>query len=236
MPSVTEKLVDSAGAVTATANRTVVINTLGAPAVADELGLVGVTRTVLTASAAGEISATLLPGRYEMLWQIGTRESRWEFVVPYTGGPYKIRHLGSGQVEAGQRQGWRFGGINQANLQLQNATTGNWHTLFVAGEGGAVTLGIGAANDASDGPNWRDDSGTWALKGIVGGGWHALTVTGTDAVPTLAIGAAGVASVGNHRIKNGRHQFLNTSTSRWHSLFLTGAAGSETHALGPGES
>lgn len=235
MPTVTEKLVDSSGSAALTANRTVVINTLGAPAVADELGLVGVTRTVLTASAAGEISATLLPGRYEMLWQIGTRVSRWEFAVPFTGGPYLIRHLGAGQVEAGQRQGWRFAGINSAIIQFQNATTGAWHTPFVFGSGEAVAFGLGAAGDSSDGPNWQDDGDTWSLRGIVGGNWHAITIGGTDASPVLQIQAAGAGVSANHRIKNGRHQFLNTETGRYHSLFLTGSAGSETHAIGPGE-
>ncbi len=238
MPTVTEKLVDASGGVSATSNRTVVINTLSAPAVADDLGLVGVTRTLVTASSTGEISVTLLAGRYEMIWQIGTRESRWEFTVPYTGGPYRIRHLGSGQVESGQRQGWRFAGINGSLLQLQNASTGEWHSVTVDAARGpsALALGIGAAGETSDGPNWQLANDTFWLYAPVGGTWHAISVDGTDAEPNLAIGAAGVALGGNHRIRNGRRQFVNQTTTRFHSLFLTGAAGQVTYAIGPGES
>ena len=233
MPTVTETLLDAAGSYSLTKNRTVIIDTLGAPASAENLGLVGATRVTLKADATGGITTDLLPGLYEMRWQIGTRESVWTFAVPSTGGPYLIRHLGAGSVEAGQRQGWRFAGINSALIQFRNASNGNWHTPFVSGA--SPQFAVGPAGDQSDGPNWKEEGSTWWLLNIVGGAWHALSVVGSDSAPELAVGAAGVAVANNHRIKNGRHQFKNPLTGHYHSLFITGAPGAETHALGPGE-
>lgn len=233
MTTVTETLLDASGSDTLTKNRTVIIDTLGAPAAVENLGLVGATRITLKADASGGITADLLPGLYEMRWQIGTRESVWTFAVPSTGGPYLIRHLGAGSVEAGGRQGWRFAGIASALIQFQNASNGAWHTPFISGA--SPQFAVGRAGDTSDGPNWKEESSTWWLLNTIGGTWHALTVIGGDSTPELAVGAAGVTSSGNHRIKNGRHQFKNTLTGHFHSLFITGAPGAETHALGPGE-
>lgn len=231
--TVTETLLDASGSAALTKNRTVIIDTLGAPAAAESLGLIGATRVTLKADASGSITADLLPGLYEMRWQIGTRESVWTFAVPSTGGPYLIRHLGAGSVESGQRQGWRFAGINAALIQFRNASNGAWHTPFVSGA--SPQFAVGAADNQADGPNWKEEGTTWWLINTVGGSWHALSVSGSDSAPVLDIGAAGVAVANNHRLKNGRHQFRNTSTGHYHSLFITGAPGAETYALGPGE-
>lgn len=233
--AITETLVDASGA--AYARKSVSIESIGTPAVDDALGLIGTSRINLTTDADGGIATSLLPGRYLMRWAIGTIVSQWEFTVPFTGGPYAIRYLGSGAVEAGQRQGWRFAGINNALLQLRNATTGSYHSITVDASGGpsALTLGIATAEDQSDGPNFRETSDCFQLYAPVGGTWHAVQVTGTDSEADLAYGAAGAVVADNHRIKNGRRQFLNSTTGHYHSLFISGAAGEETWALGPGE-
>jgi hypothetical protein len=233
MIEISETLVDAYG--DALSEVTVVVETLGAPWVADGTGLVAATRRNVITSTAGLIEMELVPGRYRMSWPAGTQVSQWVFVVPYTGGPYLIRHLAAGDVEAWQRQGWRFAGINDALIQFQNATTGNWHSPVVDGAAGSLSLGFGSANNTDDGPNWKDDGSSWWMFGRIGGGWHCLSIGGTDSAPTLQIGAAGVAIPDNHRIKNGRHQFKNLTTSRYHSLFVSGSAGSETYSLGPGE-
>lgn len=232
---VTETLVDAQG--TPYAAKTVVIETLGTPAVDDSLGLIGSSRINLTTTDAGVLSTSLLTGRYRMKWSIGTIVSEWEFTVPYDGGPYRIRFLGSGDIEAGQRQGWRFAGVNNALLQLRNATTSEWHSITVdaSGGAGALTLGIAAAGDTADGPNFRETSDCFQLYAPIGGTWHPIYVLGTDAEADIACGIDGDIVPNNHRIKNGRRQFLNTDTGNYHSLFLTGEGTGVTWALGPGE-
>lgn len=232
--SLTETLVDAQGQ--PYAGQTVVIESLGTPLADDGMGLVGTTRVSAATDSGGELSLSLLTGQYVLRWQIGTARSEWRFTVPYTGGPYMIRHLGSGDRESLMAQGWRFAGIGGAILQLRNASTGDWHSIIVAkSEIGELSLGTVAAGDASDGPNWKEASDTFYLYSPVGGTWHAPVILGSASTPELGFLGSGIAASGNHRIKNGRRQILNTETNLFHSLFITGAIGDETYAIGPGE-
>lgn len=232
--SLTETLVDAQGQ--PYAGQTVVIESLGTPLSDDGMGLVGSTRVNAATDADGDLSISLVTGQYLLRWQIGTARSEWEFTVPYTGGPYMIRHLGSGDRESVQAQGWRFAGINGALLQLRNSTTGNWHSIIAAKDTlGAISLGVAESQDISDGPNWMDDGTTFFLYAPNGGTWHAPVISGTGDAVAIGFLAAGVASSANQRIRNGRRQIRNPGTGLYHSLFISGASGSETSALGPGE-
>ena len=233
MITVSDTMVDALG--NALAGVSVAVETLGGPRAVDGLGLVGSTRVHTTTSNSGVLSMALAPGSYRLSWMTGAEVSQWEFVVPYTGGPYQIRYLGSGAAESRQRQGWRFAGINSALLQFQNATNGNWHSPILTGVDDSIALGWAAAGDEADGPNYREASSCFWLKNASGGTWHAITIEGDDDNPSIAIGDADVAVASNHRIKNGRRQFLNEGTGNYHSLFVSGALGSEATAIGPGE-
>lgn len=152
---------------------------------------------------------------------------------------------------------WRVRDNNQ--FQLYNQTTAAYYTLFVTGNHGAESLAIGPADSTvltitgymkknPTGGGWRiNNANQFQLPNPTTGSWYALFVSGAFGFEALTIGPAddsvsyqcGYIEMnpvnGTWRIKNGYFQIPNPSTSLWHTIFISGVAGTETPTIGAGE-
>ncbi len=182
----------------------------------------------VTCDSAGFFAQTLLRGSY-YLWVGASRRSA--IYVPDSPDYILLADLFAGATGAVINGGanWR---LQDAERQLLNATTGNWHTPFIDDVSAQKELAWGAAGVSSATPNFRYRSGMLELFCEETNTWHAPYLD--NGVLTLA--ADGSSPVINDRFITGNWQLKDVTTGLWRSWYLYGAAGEEAAAFGPEES
>jgi hypothetical protein len=170
------------------------------------MSAVPVSTTTATTTTIGSFSVTLLEGTYRV--QIGRNpEDVFHIYVPVGSASVAITTLIVVPAIPGMTYvpGWfipAFGTNYQYNsgaLQVKNATTNLFHTLWVTGEAGLEQLLIETPGNVSivtsgflpaRGTNYRLKDGHIQLYNNTTEQWYSLWVTGAEGLEDTALGAA----------------------------------------------
>ena len=152
---------------------------------------------------------------------------------------------------------WRVRDNNQ--FQIYDATTAGYYTIFVTGAIGAEMITIGAKDATAltiyghmkknpPGGTWRvNDLNQFQIYSYTTKSYYTLFVSGAVGFEMISIGESDTSVShmcgymdmnpidGGWRVRDGNLQIPNHNTSLWHTLIVSGAAGAEQIAIGPGE-
>lgn len=188
-------------------------------------GMVLADDIVVPADNTGYVRTGLLPGRYRV-W-VGDSDPR-TFDMPTGEATHLLEDLLGTTADAAPLN-YRYLGLA---LQILNGTTGQWHTLRIAGTTPQVTL------SAPDG-DLESQNYLWETIGLVlhnddAGEWQQIYVSGVS-TPQLAVALHANPVSDNARVQGGRLQFLNVDTGLYHTIYVTGTGPTYTIAIGAGE-
>lgn len=187
--------------------------------------------------ATGYFNVTLDPGWY---WVTLRGQRPFGVSVPIGTGSYLLADLvrGGTRIPSGLAALGANYSLTNGILQLLNADTGAWHTIWAQTYEGGLRLFIGASGELGTTPNSIIFSKTTLsclrIFDQATGLPHMPMIAGSDPF-SLAFSAAASPVATNYRVLGGALQLLNGGTLLHHSIWIVGAAGLEQLAIGPDE-
>jgi len=185
----------------------------------------------------GFFTTLLDPGWY---WVTLRGQRPFSVSVPLGGGTYLLADLirGGTRIPSGLAALGANYSLTNGILQLLNADTGAWHTIWAQTYEGGLRLFIGAAGELGTTPNCSIVSqptlSCLRIFDQADGLPHMPLIAGSDPF-ALAFLPAATPIATNYRVLTGALQVLNGGSLNHHSIWIVGATGAEALAIGPSE-